>query len=378
MFSIEIDSNNQPILTRLSYYLKTNHLDLVERQCKSYVLHECLKIKGDDVNLLFPKITLRIPFEDETILIEYSQTREPTNFSTMIIRFDQYRIGSEVSLDHVLKFIEMISGIVIPDKRQDELAKYAWDCDDRCWIYSHVFKKRKIDTIYLPEKNEIVNSIETFLNDEKRQELYETLDIPSKYILLLHGLPGTGKTSLIRALASHFHYNLAIVKNVKKLNDESLENMLCKIPKKSFLVFEDIDGMFDYRNVRNNTDITYSGLLNMLDGINQYNKLVVFITTNVIQSLDCAFRRRVDKFIEFSYIKKQQIIDMYNRFYDTDPPITAEDFYTLVKGKKMTVNILEKYFIDCITRNIDPKNNLQVLNELMERMTSRTTEELYV
>ena len=379
MFSIEIDSNNQNLLAQLAYFLKTNHLELIELQCNEYVLLEYMKINGEENSILLPKITLHIPFEEDTISIEYSRSREPLNFSTMVIRFERYHVCSKKSLEHVSNFINMISEFKIPDARQGELIKYVWDCDERYWSFTHAFKKRRMDTIYLQEKDEIVNTINTFLHDEKRQELYDSLDISSKYVFLLYGLPGTGKTSLIRALASHFQHNLAIVKNSKKLTDETLENMLHQIPKNSFLVFEDIDGMFDHRQIQNNTGITYSGLLNMLDGINHYNKLVVFITTNVIQNLDCAFRRRVDNFIEFSYVKKAQIIDMYSHFYPENKSCTAEEFYTLVRGNKMTVNILEKYFIHCILNNIEPQQSLSILNDLMDKMTiDRTAENLYV
>jgi SpoVK/Ycf46/Vps4 family AAA+-type ATPase len=315
-------------------------------------------------------------FQSVPIEIQYSQPHPPRNANTLIVRFEQFTIRSQKSLQHLLDFTDMIKDFELPDVKLGELSKYTWDVEDLHWAYCQPVRSRKMDTIYLPKKDDIIQSLDSFLNDPEKNELYESLDIPSKQIFLLYGLPGTGKTSLIRALATRFEYNLAIVKNVARMNDQSLEHMMSRFPKRSFLVFEDIDCMFDNRDVKNNTGITYSGLLNLLDGLVQYDKMVIFITTNIIQSLDSSFRRRVDMFIEFDYIRKDQVNEMYTRFFKTSE--RADEFCNQIKGKKLTANMLEKYFIWCIQKGKSPHESLKQLEDYSTKTREIRSDQLYM
>ncbi|MBR7518757.1 AAA family ATPase, partial [Mycobacterium tuberculosis] len=71
--------------------------------------------------------------------------------------------------------------------------------------------------------------------------------------------------------------------------------MMASVAKKSFIIFEDIDAVFDEnRNKKQTKDggigagITFSGLLNALDGIASPEGIVYFMTTNYIDKLDSA------------------------------------------------------------------------------------------
>ena len=320
---------------------------------------------------LISKDEIQINYEDYVLYINYEKTRSSKNFNTNEVRFDKITISSYKSLNHIKNFLNMLYGIIIPESPEKELSKYIWK-EDR-WIYCKTVKRRNLDTIYFNKKEEVYNTLEKFMNDNEILNIYKELEVPYKKIFLFHGLPGTGKTSLIRALASKFDYNISIVKNVMDMDDNSLEWMLGKLKNRSFLVLEDIDCIFNKRDTNSSkTSISFSGLLNMLDGVSSYEKLVIFITTNHIEYLDHAFRRRIDMFVEFTYASKLEIIEMFKKFFK-DIEDTAMEFYEIIKNKKVTINTLEKYFIDCLNKKWNPckyVKSLDIYNQLVSEKSS--------
>lgn len=353
---IEVDSNNMYVIKRLLYYLSANKHTT---NTKTYVMECRISVRDKPDFLLYPKDPIEFIYEDHTISIVYHKTKESTNYHSKEVRFDLLVLKSEAGYDHLKKFLCMIDEIIIPEYEETEICKYIWTGDS--WVYNKVIKPRDLSTIYFHDKTRVVTAIDKFLNDTYTLNKYKRLNIPYKKIFMFHGLPGSGKSSFIRALASQFQYNMSFVKNSAKLDDISLERMMQSIRNNSFIIFEDIDTLVQQRETKN-SNVSFGGILNMLDGINNVHKLLIFITTNHIHTLDMAFKRRVDMFIEFGYIRKDEIIEMYQNFFEE----TYEDafnFYTTIKHKKFTANALEKFFIDCMNHEIHPTKNLKFLDE---------------
>src|SRR5690606_10180375 len=121
---------------------------------------------------------------------------------------------------------------------------------------------------------------------------------------LFYGEPGTGKTSMISALANHFTKNLAVLSLNSIKTDEQLAEALANAPNNAFIVIEDIDACgvnVSRTHEEKQQGITFSGLLNALDGIITADETVIFMTTNHIDRLDPALIRpgRVDLKEEF-------------------------------------------------------------------------------
>jgi chaperone BCS1 len=217
--------------------------------------------------------------------------------------------------------------------------------------------KRSLDTIYIPhsQKTQLIDDITHFLKPDT-EALYRKLCITYKRIYLFEGIPGAGKSSFIMALASYFGFNLAIVSFTPKMTDNDLIRLLkCleeKEENKVFIIFEDMDCIFKERksNDENRNMVTFSGILNALDGITTRDNMICFITTNYKQNLDSALIRpgRVDYIMRFDYVNKEQVIDIFTTF--TERPDKAMNFYEELCRFNINVStsLLQQYLLKYI------------------------------
>lgn len=229
---------------------------------------------------------------------------------------------------------------------KDQIMLYEFEYGN--WEQTDFINKKKLDTIFLPEKQleTIINEVEIFNNNSEK---YEELCVPHCSIFLFYGIPGSGKTSLIHAIASHFNFNIATFVFGKDVDDRIAKKALQKIPENTMLVIEDIDCLFGSRKPcdEHRNDVTFSGLLNILDGINHVKDLLIFVTTNHIDKLDPALKRRVHHFVKFDYATKKQKQDMILKYF----PNTKTDIVDKLIACKTTMNILQKYLIKSLNED---------------------------
>jgi hypothetical protein len=253
---------------------------------------------------------------------------------------------------------------------------YIWD---EYWETLEKGISRPISTVYLDGVEEkIKQTLLDFKSDETR-EMYEKFGISWKYNMLLHGLPGTGKTSLIYSLASELDMNIALLSFTRKMEDSDFMRALRRLPENTILIIEDIDTIFEARkkNDEMKNNITFSALLNTLDGIAHMHGQIIIMTTNHPLVLDKALIRpgRVDKSIEFGYSNKNQVKKMYEIFLPNQIDNFVE-FYKKVKNLKLTTAILQQFFFGNIkeTSIID---HIKVLEQLCNDNNYDTKNVLY-
>jgi mitochondrial chaperone BCS1 len=77
------------------------------------------------------------------------------------------------------------------------------------------------------------------------------------------------------------------------LDDDGLNRALNDAPANSIILLEDIDGIFVGREAvrRNKRNVTFSGLLNALDGVRSQEGRILFMTSNHREKLDPALLR---------------------------------------------------------------------------------------
>lgn len=197
---------------------------------------------------------------------------------------------------------------------------------------------RSLSSVYLPDgvMEMLTEDVQEFLNS---QEWYRSRGIPWRKGYLFHGVPGSGKTSTITALAGYFRMNLYILNLANsRLSDDGLSWLLTRVPARSILLLEDIDSAFEQRVKAEGVEnkLSFSGLLNALDGASSKDGTLVFMTTNHLDRLDQALVRpgRADVRVEFAHATEEQAIRMFGAFYPRETSLTlAVEFAQQFAGK---------------------------------------------
>ncbi|KAI8067659.1 BCS1 N terminal-domain-containing protein [Gilbertella persicaria] len=210
-------------------------------------------------------------------------------------------------------------------------------------------RRRMLDSVILDKgiKDRIVKDVKAFISNGK---WYNERGIPYRRGYLLYGPPGSGKSSFIQALAGELEYNICILNlSERGLTDDRLNHLLSNVPERSIMLLEDIDAAFTKRAQSDNQGyqsmITFSGLLNALDGVASAEERIVFLTTNHVESLDPALIRpgRVDLKEYLGNATEYQIRKMFLRFYDDKQ--LAEAFIKKTHGKNISTASLQGHFV---------------------------------
>lgn len=209
--------------------------------------------------------------------------------------------------------------IASEDARSNSITRvYGLDRWGDGWKHTVSQGSRALTSVFLPKdmKESIRADIERFYQSKDR---YVANGIAWTRGYLFAGPPGTGKTSLIKSLAHEFRLNLCLLSLVDhRVTDASLGELLMKLPPRAALVIEDIDSFFLQRKKEDaSVRVSFSGLLNALDGAAVAEGRLLFVTTNTYSAVDSALIRpgRIDRVVEFGLMKHREIATMVEAFY---------------------------------------------------------------
>lgn len=313
---------------------------------------------------------------------EIEQESEKDEKEKMSVRTDKiilYIYSYKYSMIELIQYVDKITEKYLSTIKNNRLNKkfiYSLnkvelkDDDSKfdCWREDLFESSRTFNNIFFDGKKELIDKIDFFLNNK---HWYYEKGIPYSLGIGLHGPPGTGKTSFIKALANYTNRHIIIISlkliktkaQLERLffentyNDDN-ENYSINWNKK-ILVFEDIDCIGDIvlnreqkdKNKKNNINkkslskedisvkvgdiiqtlcelnennnssvlsskeqlITLDDILNLWDGIRETPGRILIISSNHYKKLDPALVRpgRIDITHELSNASHNTISEIY-------------------------------------------------------------------
>ena len=245
-------------------------------------------------------------------------------------------------------------------------------------------RKRPLGSVVLAEgvKERVISDVKGFL---AAREWYLDRGIPYRRGYLLHGPPGTGKSSFIQALAGELDFSIALLNlSERGLTDDRLNYLLINVPARTVVVLEDADAAFSNRRVQSDEDgyrganVTFSGLLNALDGVASAEERIVFLTTNHVERLDGALVRpgRVDMTVRLGEATRWQVERLWDRFFgEVDDGTLREEYVRRLEGMglmdKTSTAVLQGHFL---FHKGDPQAAVDSVGELKSTIDTGSAE----
>ncbi len=146
------------------------------------------------------------------------------------------------------------------------------------------------------------------------REVYRQRGIPWRRGYLFYGPPGTGKTSLVQAIASQYDRQLVSL-TLTDMDDSALLRAWSEISSNCVIALEDVDSVFEGR--KSLGKLSFSALLNSLDGAGAVEGSIAILTTNHRERLDPALIRpgRCDREWELGYLTAASCAQMFEGFF---------------------------------------------------------------
>jgi hypothetical protein len=365
-------ANDRPHATHLLVYMAQSlkrvsggRLDFVS--CKALGGFESRDLSSEDEDGLVPPHSFvlgdglhTVWFEDSRLMVDvgsgqsnvfvYKFFGNPPPNKQVTIR----GLQDTAQMGRLLQNASNHVGRLLREEGPKSISRYVFEPKGRNLVHLGRIKPRSRASLFLGagESDRIFKAVGDFI-DAKGD--YERCSVPYKLNVLLHGLPGTGKTSIITAVAAEFKLSMAIIPFSPSLTDDGLafafsqaRQFGCRV-----VALEDVDCLFEEGRKPHDTartGLTLSGLLNCMDGLLRgcADGMIMFLTANVTNQIDAAVLRtsRIDLAMEFSFADEGQTracYDFYRGIYGWDNEEWAP-FWDGIGCFQFTTAVLQQYF----------------------------------
>lgn len=231
------------------------------------------------------------------------------------------------------------------------------------WRKHSDIEKRSIQSVILQEDQtaKIIKDVENFRDSTER---YRKFGVPYKRNYLFSGPAGTGKTSLVHAIASTLQMS---VYSLTLSPGKDIAGLLSEVEDSSIVLLEDVDCLLKIQREDSDTAMpSLSNLLNALDGLVTKRGTIVIMTTNHPEKLDEALRRpgRMDVVIEFTNCNRQQLNQLFTKFYEDAPSELVEEFSGSLEEGKYSPAFIQEFCMKYATADevVSAAKSLQIHN----------------
>lgn len=290
--------------------------------------------------------------ETTTRVVFIRGTLDPDRFVTDCIDYYNRRMSSADASNrerrHFMRHVFGTDGkpMLLGDRGGDNVAMPSGSYDLR-QVAVHRLLQWQLDDLG-PVRNEAGQALatlalppeaETFVKEVRRwkasEEWYRARGLSWRHSGLFQGGPGTGKTSMVRALAEDLDLPIFIY-HLATLYDDEIQRewsrMLGHVP--CIALIEDIDAVFDGRDNKVGK-LTFDSLLNCMDGVERTDGLITIVTTNRLDKLDPAIGipddtgrssrpGRIDRILHFGPLSTQGRMKLCQRILRDSPELQEQ------------------------------------------------------
>lgn len=308
-----------------------------------------------------PAVGTTFRFQDQFINLSLTKINKNNN-SYSSGQIVEMRFSSRIE-DTITKFID--TAVDSYNRHLDTLAskvqmteRYVYVNSGDTWAITNPIIPKTFDNVFLDDTvhRQIITDLDTFLASE---EFYRKAGAPYKRSYLLHGPPGTGKSSTYYAAANHTKRHLYKMSLADVTTDNQFKTLIKSIPAGSILAIDDVDRIpatcgapatiehekeKDAGKVvtvhRAKCTVGLSTFLEVFDGYDYLNKCIIFFTSNFPEKLDPAFVRpgRADLSIEIQ-LPTQKTIRKIVQYYFPKETLTR---LPECAGKKSSAEIITR------------------------------------
>jgi len=319
--------------------LVTNYIERTTSNCKTYgnnIFSPTTNTKGAyDVTSGADGAKFIARYRGRLVYITRTEERGKNLAQSMLITYKLSILGK--STDWFSSLLSDAQNNIVYDDTYTSIMRF---CDEDPEYTLH----REPNAVFINQDVEetLFSRLDTFLDSK---DLYEKLCVPHQFCILLHGEPGTGKSTIVNVIARYLKRNIFQCCRVEDLSSA------IRRATNDIVVLEEVDVssstkrrtdfIDEDRPSKKSPEEGLTSLLLALDGKANDKTTIIVMTTNHISKLDPAFIRpgRVDLCLYIGFMHTTEFLRMveWGTGYKHEEHI---DIVEGVTGAKVQVDIL--------------------------------------